>query len=271
MTKQASDNVVLAAQAIVNKADALVKTREKWQQNEYARSNARLYEILADVLRMYEQVKDDKQLRAETVKQMKQQLQAAGVRVQMNTLAITLFVRYVFRTDRQRAMNYSRTLQAALAEGISAERFAQFVEDSGGVEQCKKQYTKSQTVVAKEKAIADAMTLVEEQLANSELTPLATFQTSPSLLDGLQDDYVFVMAKADSNGLVKALVTVPAQSAGMTKWAKQQLALFLSNETAAATKAAKVKRKEKAVEVAVQASKNKTPAAEETVGDLVEA
>jgi hypothetical protein len=271
MGKQASNNVILTAQAIVSKADALVKTREDWQQNEYARSNARLYEILADVLRMYEQVKDDKQLRAETVKQMKRQLQAAGVRVQMNTLAITLFVRYVFRTDRQRAMNYSRTLQAALAEGVTAEQFAQFVEDSGGVEQCKKQYTKSEKVVAKEQAIADAMTLVEEQLASSEQMPLATFQTSASLVEGLQDDYVFVMAKADSTGLVKALVTVPSHSAGVTKWAKQQLALFLSNETAAATKAAKSKRKTKAVEAAKQASKNKTPAAEETVGDLIEA
>lgn len=271
MSKKTSNNVILAAQAIVNKADALVKTREDWQQNEYARSNARLYEILADVLRMYEQVKDDKQLRAETVKQMKQQLQANGVRVQMNTLAITLFVRYVFRTDRQRAMNYSRTLQAALAEGISAERFAQFVEDCGGVEQCKKQYTKSEHVLAKEQAVANAMTLVDEQLQSSEHKPLATFQVPASFVEGLQDDYVFVMAKADSKGVVKALATVPANSAGMTKWAKQQLALFLSNETAAATKAAKVKRKDKAVEVAVQASKNKTPAAEETVGDLVEA
>lgn len=271
MNKATSSNVILAAQAIVNKADALVKTREDWQQNEYARSNARLYEILADVLRMYEQVKDDKRLRAETVKQMKQQLQAAGVRVQMNTLALTLFVRYVFRTDRQRAMNYSRTLQAALAEGISAERFAQFVDDSGGVEQCKKQFTKSETVVAKEQTIAEAMTLVEEQLTNNELSPLATFQVPPSFVERLQDGYVFVMAKADSKGVVKALATVPANSAGMTKWAKQQLALFLSNETAAATKAAKVKRKDKAVAVAVQASKNKTPAATETVGDLVEA
>jgi hypothetical protein len=57
----------------------------------------------------------------------------------------------------------------------------------------------------------------------------------------------------------------------VTKWAKQQLALFLSNETAEATKAAKSKRKTKAVEAAKQASKNKTPAAEETVGDLIEA
>ena len=271
MGKATKSNTVLTAQAIVNKADSLVKTREDWQQNEYARSNARLYEILADVLRMYEEVKDDKQLRAETVKQMKQQLQAAGMRVQTNTLAITLFVRYVFRTERQRAMNYSRTLQAALAEGVTAEQFAQFVEDSGGVEECKKQYTKSEKVVAKEQAIADAMTLVEEQLAGSETKPLATFKTSPAFVEGLQDGYVFVMAKADSSGVVKALATVPAQSAGMTKWAKQQLALFLSNEAAEAAKSAKGKRKTKAVEAAKQASKNKTPAAKETVGDLIAA
>ena len=149
-TKTASNNTILKAQAIVSVADGLVKKQQDWQQNEYARSNARLYAILAEVLKMYEQVKDDKQLRIETVKQMKNALTTTGVRIQMNTLAITLFVRYVFRTDRQRALNYSRTIQAALSEGIKAEDFAQFVEDNGGVEQCKRKLTKSDKVKAKE-------------------------------------------------------------------------------------------------------------------------
>jgi hypothetical protein len=270
-TKVVSDNTILKAQAIVCAADGLVEKRQDWQQNEYARSNARLYEILAEVLKMYEQVKDDKQLRTETVKQMRSVLTAAGVRIQTNTLAVTLFVRYVFRTDRQRALNYSRTIQAALSQGIKAEDFAQFVEGSGGVGQCKREFAKSDKVKAKEQAINDAMTLVEEQLVSSEATPLATFKVSPEFVADKQEGYVFVMAKAGSKGEVKALAVVPAQSASVTNWAKQQLAQFLSTQAAQSATKARSDRKDQALEAAKQASKNKTPTAMETVGDLIDA
>jgi hypothetical protein len=263
-----SSNPKMSAQTIVATADRLVEQREQWQQNEYARSNARLYEILSSVLAMWQQVKDDKELRIETVKQMKTALTAAGVRVQMNTLALTLFVRYVFRTDRNRAMNYSRTLQAALAAGVDSKDLADFIERSGGVEECKRQLSKSEAVLAKEQAIESAMTLVEEQLESSYNAPLATFKVSPDYVEGLQSGYVFLMARANSKGEVRALALVPAQSEGMTKWAKQQMALFLSQQSVKAAKNAKVKRKSAAIETA---AKSKTPTVCETVGDLVAA
>ncbi len=263
-----SSNTKMSAQTIVATADRLVEQREQWQQNEYARSNARLYEILSCVLAMWQQVKDDKELRIETVKQMKTALTAVGVRVQMNTLALTLFVRYVFRTDRNRAMNYSRTLQAALAAGVDSKDLADFIERSGGVEECKRQLSKSEAVLAKEQAIESAMTLVEEQLESSYSAPLATFKVSPDYVEGLQAGYVFLMARASSKGEIRALAVVPAQSEGMTKWAKQQMALFLSQQSVKAAKNAKVKRKNSAIETA---AKSKTPTVCETVGDLVAA
>ena len=266
--KRTSSNTKMSAQTIVATADKLVEQREQWQQNEYARSNARLYEILSSVLAMWQQVKDDRELRIETVKQMKAALTAAGVRVQMNTLALTLFVRYVFRTDRNRAMNYSRTLQAAMAAGIDSKDLADFIERSGGVEECKRQLSKSEAVLAKEQAIESAMTLVEEQLESSYSAPLATFKVSPDYVQGLQSGYVFLMARANSKGEVRALALVPAQSEGMTKWAKQQMALFLSQQSVKAAKNAKVKRKNSAIETA---AKSKTPTVCETVGDLVAA
>lgn len=266
--KRTSSNTKMSAQTIVATADKLVEQREQWQQNEYARSNARLYEILSSVLAMWQQVKDDRELRIETVKQMKAALTAAGVRVQMNTLALTLFVRYVFRTDRNRAMNYSRTLQAAMAAGIDSKDLADFIERSGGVEECKRQMSKSEAVLAKEQAIESAMTLVEEQLESNYSAPLATFKVSPDYVQGLQSGYVFLMARASSKGEIRALAVVPAQSEGMTKWAKQQMALFLSQQSVKAAKNAKVKRKNSAIETA---AKSKTPTVCETVGDLVAA
>ena len=68
MAKSISNKSVMSAQAIVAKADTLVKQREDFEQNEYARSNKRLYEILADVLEMYEQASISKTILSETVK-----------------------------------------------------------------------------------------------------------------------------------------------------------------------------------------------------------
>ena len=263
-------NITQSAKAIVQTADQLVAAREQWQQNEYARSNKRLYEILGSVLQMWLSVRDDRELRTETVKQMKAALTAADVRIQTNTLALTLFVRYVFRTDRQRAMNYSRTLQAAIAAGIDANGLSDFIERNGGVEQCKRTVAPSEQVVQKRQSIEAAMPLVEEMLQAKEQTPLATFKVSSDYVKGLQSGFVFVIARADSKGQVKALAAVPAQSEGVTKWAKQKMADFLSQQSAAAAKSAKAQRKNQAIEKAA-ASKNKTPTECETVGELLEA
>jgi hypothetical protein len=270
MAKSVGSKSLMSAQAIVNKADALLKQREHFEQNEYARSNQRLYVILAEVLAMYEAASVSKTLLAETIKQMKINLEARKVRIQTNTLALTLFVRYVFGTDRQRSMNYSRTLQGALQQGISASQLAQFIEDCGGVEQCKKRFTKSAKVVAKETTIANAMTLVEETLSNAVAKPLATLKVSKEFVAQTYDkDFVFVIGKADKQGNIKALGAVPAYSAGMTKWAKQQLALFFSEQQALAKKSENAKRKESALANAKSVAKNKTPT--ETVGELLAA
>ncbi|QWE18667.1 hypothetical protein [Polynucleobacter corsicus] len=270
MAKSVSSKTALSAQSIIEKADALVKQRENFEQNEYARSNQRLYEILAQVLEMYEQASISKTTLSETVKQMKAKLEASKVRVQTNTLALTLFVRYVFRTDRQRSMNYSRTLQAALQQGINAKQLAQFVEDCGGVEQCKKRFTKSEKVVAKETVIANNLALVDDTLASLAENPLATFKVPNSVVATTYDkEFVFVIGKADKQGNIKALGAVPAYSAGMAKWAKQQLALFISNQQAITKKHANAKRKDTALATAKSAAKSKTPT--ETVGELLAA
>jgi hypothetical protein len=229
-----------------------------------------LYEILAEVLEMYELASVSKSVLTETVKQMKSNLDVHNIRVQTNTLALTLFVRYVFRTDRQRSMNYSRTLQAAIQTGISSKCLAQFIEDSGGVEQCKKQTTKSAKVVAKEQAIANSLSMVEETLENAISRPLATFKVNSNFVaETYNKDYVFVIGKADKQGNIKALGAVPAYSAGLTKWAKHQLALYFSQQKEIAEKNAKAKRKNSAIASARSAVKNNSPA--ETVGELLAA
>lgn len=266
--------IVLATEVvaanIIAKANYLVKQREDFEKNEFARSNQRLYQILAEVLEMYLEASKNKKLLKDSVALLKSALTADNVRVQTNTLALTLFVRYVFRTDRQRSLNYSRTLQAAIQQGVGAKQLAQFIEDCGGVESCKKQFTKSAIVMAKETTIANNLTFVEEALTNAEESPLASFKVAESLVAKTYDKgYVFLIGKADKKGGIKALNVVPAYSAGMTKWAKQQLALFLAEQQVEAEKQAKGKRKENALAKAKSALQSKTPTV--TVGELLAA
>ena len=81
--------------------------------------------------------------------------------------------------------------------------------------------------------IANTMSLVEETLADAVAKPLAIFKVPNKFVAQTYDkDFVFVIGKADKQGNIKALGAVPAYSAGMTKWAKQQFALFLSQQQA---------------------------------------
>jgi hypothetical protein len=270
MVKKTNTNSAFKASNLLVALDTLVTERESFEREEYARSNAKLYEILSKIYSAYKIAKSSDSLLTETVRQMKQVLQQSGDRIQTNTLAINLFVRYVFRTSRQRAHNYSRTLQAAYAKGIAPEALPQFIADGGGVEECKKEFVKGPKALERESKIASALDMVNEQLANN-VTSLAKVKVSAAwVAETYGEEMTFLVGKADKNGVVHVTSVVPAFSKGMAKWAKQQLALFLSEQQAVTQKAAKGKRKEAALASATGKAKQNNSATE-TVGELLTA
>ena len=268
--KQVSANGAVKVSSLMITLDALVAERETFEREEYARSNAKLYEILSKVYAAYKQAKLSDTVLTETVKQMKSVLQKSGERIQTNTLAINLFVRYVFRTSRQRAHNYSRTLQAAYAKDIAPEALAQFIADGGGVEECKKDFVPGAKALARKAKIASALDLVNEQLSNSTSCLAEVTVPAAWVSESYKEEMTFLVGKADKNGKVHVTSVVPAFSKGMANWAKQQLALFLAEHQAIAEKGVKVKRKDAAItSVAKKAKKNNS--ATETVGELLAA
>jgi hypothetical protein len=269
MVKSHTNETKTKAQAVVQQLNELVEKRTQWEQNEYARSNVSLYEIISSIKKRWEQVENDKALRAETVKQMRELLVSQGVRIQMNTKALTLFVRFVFRTDRQRAMNYSRALEAAIAEGISADNLASFIESKGGIEECKRLVPKTAAAVEKKLAIDQAMQHVEETLQDAVMSPLATFTVPQKMVKGLAENYVLVIAKANDQGEVRALATVPVKSPKQVEWAKKQIAIFVSNEAKIAQKNAQKSELDSSVDAAIGLLEKKSPTVNETVGDLI--
>ena len=260
----------ISANSLMNELNALVKERENFEKEEFARSNKRLYEILTKVYRAYVEAKQTDSILKETVKEMKLALQTSGERIQTNTLAINLFVRYVFRISRQRTHNYSRTLQAAYAKSIKPENLAEFIEGSGGVEECKRTLMKKPATLAKENSIKDTLPLVDEQL-NDESQKLGEFKVSSEWVSKTYDKELTVMVgKTDKQGNIRVVSVIPAYSKGVTNWAKKQIAIFLIEKQAEAKKNEKVLRKKEALKSATAKSK-KNNSATETVGELLAA
>ena len=156
---KAADCNKAVAETVMISVNKLVQQRKQFEQNEYARSNACLYEIQTGIYSNFMEASSNRGVLTAVVKAMKEELQLQGARVQTNTTAIGLFVRYVFRTDRQRAYNYTCALQAAMAENIAPAKLAEYFTEQGGIEECKKKFAKSEKTLAKEQTIATAMPL----------------------------------------------------------------------------------------------------------------
>jgi hypothetical protein len=270
MANKVSAAGAVKASSLMVALNALVTERETFEREEYARSNTRLYEILSKVYAAYRDAKSSESVLTETVKQMKDVLQKSGERIQTNTLAINLFVRFVFRTSRQRTHNYSRTLQAAYVKNIAPAALPQFIADSGGVEECKKDFVKGPKALEREAKIASAVDMVNEQLSNNSHCLAEVSVPAAWVTESVGKEMTFLIGRADKNGKVQVTSVVPAFSKGMAKWAKNQLALFLAEQQKESQKTAKAKRKD-AVIAAVARSAKKNNSATETVGELLAA
>ncbi len=245
----------VTADDIVVSLDQLYAAREHYEANEYLRSNLKLYELLSTVLDLYYKVHDNKQLLSKTLEVVKARLSERHIRVQRNSIALTLFVRYAFNTDRQRALNYSRALQAAFQAKVKPDDFARFVEDCGGIEECKRRVVLTEVALQKRQAVVSAKLNAELALEQYKDEPLVTFNVDPEdVRDHCNKGLMFIAAQVTADGTVDALYVVPAYSSFVEAWAKGALARQLADRKAAVDKAALTAATERAIEEAAAAA-----------------
>lgn len=269
LNKTAQINAVKAS-AYLDQIEELCKARESYEQGELARSNKRLYEILADVQRLYEQAAASKGALKDMVMVLKKRLEDKGARIQANTKALGLFVRYVFNSERQATHIYTRAIQFAISEGISADGLAEFILQAGGVDGCKKQVKPSPEVQEKKLTIEKTMPLVNELLDGHTAPSLGVVSVNPRLVEKThQSGFTFLIGKADKSGKVNVLSVVPAQSEAMLNWAKKELALYMSEQHQADGQQSKVNQKDEAIEAAVNAAIAKMQAGESTLAEIM--
>jgi hypothetical protein len=262
--------VMLNAATLISTLNGLVQERENFEKEEYARSNKRLYAILTEIYKNYLLIKESKEELKDAVRKMTAKLKEEGGKVQTTTVVLTLFVRYVFRTDRQRAFNYSRTLQAAIAKGIKPEQLMSFIEGEGGVEECKRTLSKKPETLAREKSIQETLPLVDERFADTD-HKLAELKVDAEWVANTHDkDLTLLVGTSDKKGNLRIVSVVPSYSKGMSNWAKKQIAIFLLEQQVESKKKEKETRKKDALKAAIE-KPMKNNSATETVGELLAA
>jgi hypothetical protein len=220
-----------SAAKIMGKVEALCSVREKYETETLARSNKELYSILSDVYKLFLQAVREDCLKA-AVTQMRAVLVKRGMRVQKNTNALTLFVRYVFNNDRKRAYNYASTLQAALQAEVDADVLAEFIESKNGVEECKREFRKSDETKSKEAQLADARVCVVDELSGMKAQQVVKLAGARAeLADGTR--FVFVVARANADGTLELLRVVNKTTVAMQNAAVKELAKIYAEEQAA--------------------------------------
>lgn len=245
-------------------ANKLIVKRELFETEELARSNKALYSILTEVYKIFETAIATKCMK-ETITTMRAELTKRGVRVQANTQALTVIVRYIFNSDRKRAYNYASTLMAAVQAGIKPVDLSAFIERGNGVEECKKEYKKKDETKESEAAIKSASLEVIDTLSSmSAITTVKLPNASVDLQDG---QFAFIIARQNSKGEFELLRVVPKSTKGMQNSAIKELAkVFIESKNQAIAMGKKAKSVQ-ATEKAIKSMTSKE-AANMTVKDL---
>jgi hypothetical protein len=187
------------ANSSVQTLDGLLARRKQWEATDYKKANEGLYALLADCLALF----NDKFMKADATGQkalradLTAKLKAGGVKVQKTTPTLTMFVRYVFGSDRKRAHGYAYVLKAAISNAVAAKDLADYIVQEGGIEEVKRKMVLSEESLVKRAAVESAKVAVKAAAELASVTPLATVP-----LSGVSGTYAVLLAQPTPNGMV---------------------------------------------------------------------
>lgn len=199
-----SDNLVFA-QTTVQQLDALLERCKSWEGKEFKKSNEILIGLLADALGIFTDkflkgTDDDKK----TLRQdLEKRLKAAGIKVQRNSTTLTMFVRYIFNSDRKRSHGYAYVLKAAISHAKAPAELPDWIINEGGIEQIKRKMVQSEKAKANQAKLVVAKEQVSTAITQAELSPLAQVHIA-----GVTGNYALLLAKPQPNGMVSIVGTL---------------------------------------------------------------
>lgn len=194
------------ANTTVQSLDGLLARRKQWEATDYKKANDGLYALLADCLALF----NDKFMKADATGQkalradLTAKLKAGGVKVQKTTPTLTMFVRYVFGSDRKRAHGYAYVLKAAISHGVAAKDLADYIVQEGGIEEVKRKMVLSEEALAKRAILESAKVAVKSNIEVASNTPLAQVA-----LAGVTGNYAVLLVRPTPDGMVNIVGVLP--------------------------------------------------------------
>lgn len=192
------ENLAFAG-GLVTQLDGLVVQRKQWEATDYKKANEGLYSLLASCLDVFSSKfvnasdNDKKALRGE----LTNRLTTNNVRVQRNTTTLTMFVRFVFGSDRKRAHSYTYVLKAAISNEVNAASLPGWIVEQGGIEEVRKRMIVSEEAKQRQANLASAQTQVKADIEQASVTPLARLS-----ITGVTGKYALLLAKPEPDGTV---------------------------------------------------------------------
>lgn len=190
---------VAYANVLISQLDGLVSKRKQWETTDYKKANEGLYGLLASCLEVFKgkfvdaDDSDKKTLRSD----LTARLTAEGVRVQRNTTTLTMFVRFVFGSDRKRAHGYTYVLKAAISYEVTAANLPGWIVAQGGIEEVRKRMIVSEEAQQRKADLSVAQAQVKASIEQAVVTPLAKLPMS-----GISGEYALLLAKPNPDGML---------------------------------------------------------------------
>ncbi len=164
VTAQATGTVIKSSKSAAAVLNDLIAEKDAWFNNAYKTSNDQLYALLAKCYGFYEQLKtgeDSAKLR----KELDAYITEKYYKFSAGSHTLTKIVKCVFGADRRRVSAYSIVLRTALAKQLQVTDIANFIRESGGVEEVRLSKSPN-AMTAKQKAEAGASTLTSKTIVN---------------------------------------------------------------------------------------------------------
>lgn len=115
--------------------EELIVEKDTWFNNAYRTSNEQLYALLAKCYDFYFKLKEE----GENGKKLREGFDAyiaeKGYKFSSGSHTLVRIAKCVFGADRRRVSAYGIVLRTALQKGLASDQVADFIRDSGGVEE----------------------------------------------------------------------------------------------------------------------------------------
>jgi len=118
---------------VLGQAQNLSKMNDQYVETYVVRGTKELYALLGAIYSYALQI-NESPLRDHILQRMRERLESEHeIKTQANTPWLTTVLRFILPTDRQTAYSYSKVLQVAHDENLTAQELPKYIKDRGGI------------------------------------------------------------------------------------------------------------------------------------------